>query len=218
MFAVDLRGRGRSEGDRFYVDSFAEYVDDVEIVLARARGRFPDLPTFLLGHSAGGVVACLVALAHGAELAGLISESFAYELPAPQFTLTIIKGLSHVAPHAPILRLKNTDFSRDLAMAAAMDADPLIRGETQPSETLAALMRADDRLRRDVAQLSLPVLILHGTADKAAKPAGSAEFHDIIASRDKTLKLYQGAFHDLLGDVMKNDVLLGIRDWIVAHI
>jgi alpha-beta hydrolase superfamily lysophospholipase len=218
VFAIDLRGRGRSQGDRFYVESFAEYAADVEIVLATARARLPNLPTFLLGHSAGGVVACLVALTHGAELAGLISESFAYELPAPDFALTIIKGLSHIAPHAPVLRLKNADFSRDPAIVAAMDADPLIAAETQPSETLAALIRADGQLHHEAAQLNLPVLILHGTADKAAKPAGSADFHDRVGSTDKTLKLYPGAFHDLLSDIGKNEVLRDVRDWIITHL
>ena len=53
---------------------------------------------FLLGHSAGGVVACVYALDHQDELAGLVCESFAHEVPAPDFALAVLKGLSHVAP------------------------------------------------------------------------------------------------------------------------
>ena len=68
---------------------------------------------FLLGHSAGGVVACLYALDHQAELAGLICESFAFQVPAPDFALAVLKGLGHVSPHAHVLHLKNADFSRD---------------------------------------------------------------------------------------------------------
>ena len=78
-----------------------------------AKSREPGLPVFLLGHSAGGVVACLYTLEHQAELAGLICESFALEVPAPDFALAVLKGLSHVAPHAHVLKLKNEDFSRD---------------------------------------------------------------------------------------------------------
>jgi acylglycerol lipase len=196
VVAIDLRGRGRSDGDRCYVDSFAEYVADVEALLTVAKARFPGVQTFLLGHSAGGVVACLVALAHGEQLTGLISESSAFELPAPDFALAVIKGLSHIAPHAPFLTLKNSDFSGNPDVVAAMDADPLIAGETQPSETLAALVRADEQLKSGIADIALPVLILHGFADHAAKPAGIQHFYDHVGSGDKTLRLYPGSFHD----------------------
>src|SRR5215217_8103468 len=149
VYAIDLRGRGESEGDRFFVRDFAEYAEDVGRLVARARELERGAPLYLIGHSAGGVVACLYALDHPAELRGLISESFAVELPAPALALAAIKGLSHLAPHAHVLRLKNEDFSRDPAVVQAMNADPLIAGEAQPAETLAALVRADERLKRN---------------------------------------------------------------------
>jgi alpha-beta hydrolase superfamily lysophospholipase len=218
VFAVDLRGRGRSDGERYYVETFDDYVADVAAVVAIAQARQPGLPLFLLGHSAGGVVACLFALDHGDQLTGLISESFAHELPAPDFALAVIKGISHIAPHAAVLRLKNADFSRDAEVVAAMDADPLIAGEAQPSETLAALVRADERLKPAFADITLPILILHGTEDKAAKPSGSQHFYDRAGSADKTLKLYPGSFHDPLNDLDKGIVLRDVQGWIEAHL
>ena len=110
VYALDLRGRGLSDGERFYVEKFTDYVDDVSAVVTLAKSREPGLPTFLLGHSAGGVVACLYGIDHPRELTGLISESFAHEIPAPGFALAVFKGLSHVAPHAHILHLKNEIF------------------------------------------------------------------------------------------------------------
>src|SRR5580692_4334766 len=77
VYAVDLRGRGKSDGERFYVERFDDYVSDVAQCVAVVRAREPGLPVFLLGHSAGGVVACLFALDHQSELAGLVCESFA---------------------------------------------------------------------------------------------------------------------------------------------
>jgi acylglycerol lipase len=214
VYALDLRGRGKSDGERFYVEDIADYVSDLAALVKVAKSREPDLPVYLLGHSAGGVVSCVYTLEHQAELAGLICESFAYQVPAPDFALTAIKGLSHVAPHFGVLKLKNEDFSRDPETVQSMNADPLIANEVQPAETVAALVRADERLKREFGLITLPVFILHGTADKATRPSGSQFFYDTAGSKDKTLKLYEGHFHDLLNDVGKEAVMADIKDWI----
>jgi acylglycerol lipase len=214
VYAVDLRGRGNSDGERFYVEKFEDYVLDVEAVVAIVKSREPGLPLFMLGHSAGGVVSCLYTLDHQAELAGLICESFAHELPAPDFVLTVFKGMGHLAPHAHILHLPNERFSRDPKAVQAMNEDPLIAHETQPSQTVAAMVRADERLKRDFPLITLPVLILHGTLDKNTRPSGSQHFYDVASSTDKTLKLYEGGFHDLLNDTDKEVVVHDIKSWI----
>ena len=188
------------------------------MAVALVKSREPGVPLYLLGHSAGGVVACLFALDHQAELAGLICESFAHQLPAPDFALAVFKGLSHLAPHAHILHLKNEDFSRDPQAVAAMNADPLIAHETQPTRTLAAMVRADERLKKEFPLMTLPVLILHGTADKATKPSGSQFFYDTAGSKDKTLKLYEGHVHDLLNDLGKEAVMADITAWIETRL
>lgn len=214
VYALDLRGRGKSEGARFYVEDIADYVDDLARLIALAKSREPGLPVFLLGHSAGGVVACSYALDRQKELAGLVCESVAFEVPAPDFALSAIKGLARFAPRLRVLTLKNRDFSRDRKTVDAMNADPLIAGEVQPAATVAALVRADERLRKSFGRITIPVFILHGTADKATKPSGSKFFHANAGSRDKTLKLYDGHFHDLLNDLGKQGVLTDIRGWI----
>lgn len=218
VYALDLRGRGRSEGERFFVDSIDDYVADLAGLIRLAKTREPGLPVYLLGHSAGGVTACTYALDHPAELAGLICESFAFQVPAPDLALAAIKALARIAPRAKVLRLRNRDFSRDPAVVAALDADPLIAGETQPAQTVAALVRADARLGREFSQITLPVLILHGTADRATRPNGSQVFHDTTGAADKTLRLYPGHVHDLLADLGKDEVMADIRLWIEARL
>lgn len=218
VYAVDLRGRGKSDGERFYVDKLSDYTDDVDGLFRIVKQREPGLKIFLLGHSAGGVVSCVYTLEHQSDLAGLVCESFAFQVPAPDFALAALKGLSHLAPHAHVLALNNADFSRDPAVVKSMNEDPLIAHETQPTKTVAELARADDRLKQSFGQITLPVLILHGTADKATKPSGSQFFYDTTGSTDKTLKLYEGHFHDLLNDLGKEGVLADIRGWIDARI
>ena len=80
------------------------------------------------------------------------------------------------------------------------------------------MVRADERLKRDFPLISLPVLILHGTADKATKPSGSQFFYDSTGSADKALKLYEGHYHDLLNDTEKEVVMADIKSWINARL
>jgi acylglycerol lipase len=218
VYALDHRGRGKSGGERFYVEKSADYVSDLATFIRLVKSREPGLPVFLLGHSAGGVIACLYAIESQAELAGLICESFAFQVPAPDFALAALRGLSHIAPHTHVLALKNKDFSRDPKVVQAMNDDPLIAGESQPTQTVAELARAGERLKKELPLITLPILILHGTLDKATKPAGSQYFHDAAGSKDKTLKLYEGHFHDLLSDIGKEKVMADITDWIDARL
>jgi acylglycerol lipase len=218
VYALDLRGRGKSDGERFYVENVEDYVSDVAGTVALAKARNPGLPVFLLGHSAGGVVSSVYVLENQAGLAGFICESFAFQVPAPGFALAAIKGLSHIAPRLPVLKLKNEDFSRDPKAVEALNNDPLTAHEVQPAITVAALVRADERLREEFPHITLPVLIMHGTDDKATVCHGSQFFYETVGSKDKTLKLYEGHYHDLLNDLGKEKVMADINGWIDAHL
>jgi acylglycerol lipase len=218
VYALDLRGRGRSDGERFYVEDVADYVSDVAAAIRLAKSRHPGLAVFLLGHSAGGVVSSVYALDNQAELAGFICESFAFQVPAPGFALAAIKGLSHIAPRLPVLKLKNEDFSRDPKAVETLNNDPLTAHEVQPAITVAALVRADERLREEFPRMTLPLLIMHGTDDKATVCHGSQFFYETAGSKDKTLKLYEGHYHDLLNDIGKEGVMADIKAWIGSHV
>jgi acylglycerol lipase len=218
VLALDLRGRGRSQGERFYVEDVADYVADVAGTVAIAKARHPGLKVFLLGHSAGGVTSASYVLDHQNEIDGFICESFAFQVPAPGFALAAIKGLSHIAPRLGVLKLRNEDFSRDPAKVAELNADPYTQNETQPAATVAALVRADERLREEFPTVTLPVLIMHGTADKATVCHGSEFFYQTAGSADKTLKLYKDHYHDLLADIGKEEVMGDIKAWLEARL
>lgn len=216
--ALDLRGRGRSDGERFYASSVDDYVSDLSQAIEFGRSKYPGLPLYLLGHSAGGVTSVSYALDYQDRLDGLICESFAFRVYAPDFALTVLEGASHVAPHFHVLKLKMEDFSRDPEWVAELNADPLTKDEVQPVATVAALARAGERFEREFSRVTLPVLILHGTADKATRPDGSQQFFDETGSADKTLKLYDGYYHDLLNDLGRQQVFGDIAGWIDARL
>lgn len=212
--ALDLRGRGKSDGERFYVESISDYVSDLSQAIEFARSEHPALPLYLLGHSAGGVTSVAYAIDYQERISGLICESFAFRVFAPSFALKLLEGASHVLPHAHVLKLKMEDFSRDPEWVATLNADPLTLDEVQPVSTVAAFARAGEWFEREFGRITLPLLIMHGTADKATRPDGSEQFFREAGSDDKTLKLYEGHYHDLLNDFGREQVLDDIVRWI----
>ncbi|WP_367344726.1 lysophospholipase [Stenotrophomonas bentonitica] len=218
VYAVDLRGRGKSTGPRFHVEHFDDYLADVQSLLDVARAREPGLPVFLLGHSAGGVIASAYTLGHQDELAGLICESYAFQVPAPDAVLSLVRWLSGPFPTLRVLKLPNKEFSRIPEVVSALNADPLIANEKQTALTVAQMLVGIDRLKRGFPTLRLPVLIAHGTADKVTVPAGSQVFEDNAGSADKTLLLYKDHAHDLLNDVGRDGVVRDFKQWIERHL
>lgn len=213
-YALDLRGRGMSDGERFYIDKFSDYLSDVNGLVEIARSENPGLPIFMLGHSAGGVIATSYVFEHQDEITGLICESFACDVGIPDVAALLLRGLSHIAPHLNVFTLKNEIFSRDPAAVEAMNNDPLIKDESQPAETSAELLKAADRLTENFPKFKVPVFIIHGTDDKATRPEGSKFFYEHAGSTDKTLKLYEGHYHDLLNDLGKEEVMADILSWV----
>jgi alpha-beta hydrolase superfamily lysophospholipase len=213
-YSLDLRGRGNSEGERFYVDKFQDYLDDVHTLVSQAKAEHPGLPVYMLGHSAGGVIATSYVFDHQDEIAGLICESFAFDVGLPHLVSLAIQGVSHIAPHVHLFSLNNADFSRDQAHVDRMNNDPLIAKESQPAETASEMLKAAERLKENMPSFRVPVFIIHGTEDKATRPAGSQYFYDHAGSTDKTLKLYEGHYHDLLADHGKEQVLTDIQAWL----
>ena len=218
VYAHDQRGRGKSEGDRFYVEKVEDYVDDVATLVALAKSRHPGLPVFVLGHSAGGVISCVYTLDHQKDIDGLICESFALKVPAPELLLKSVKWLSRYFPRLPVLKLPNKGFSRDPKVVESMNKDPLIAKEIQPAITVAAMLRANERVESEFARIRLPVLILHGAADTVTSPFGSTLFQEYAGSDDKTLKIYPDYVHDLLNDIGKEKVIADILGWMSPRI
>lgn len=214
VYALDLRGRGNSEGERFYVEKFSDYLGDVHKLVQIARTEEPDAPVFVLGHSAGGVIASSYVFEHQSEIAGLICESFAFDVGLPHLVQLALQGVSYLAPHVHVFSLNNADFSRDAAHVERMNNDPLIAKESQPAETAAEMLKAAERLKDNMPEFKVPVFIIHGTEDKATRPAGSQYFFDNTGSTDKTLKLYEGHVHDLLADTDKEIVMSDILSWV----
>ncbi|MBO9204320.1 MULTISPECIES: alpha/beta hydrolase [Niastella] len=214
VYALDLCGRGQSDGERYYMEDYNDTLADIDLLLNIINAAHPTLPVFLLGHSAGGVFASIYALQYQDKLRGLISESFAFQVSAPGVVLAVIKLLSHIIPHTRLVKLNNEDFSRDKAIVVTMNNDPLLAKEKQPAKTMQQLLLATEYLKEEMQKIKLPILVLHGTADSVTKPGGSEYFMEHASSVDKQLNLYEGHYHDLINDKYHGIVFRDIIRWI----
>jgi alpha-beta hydrolase superfamily lysophospholipase len=213
-YALDHRGRGKSEGERFYVEHFSDWLADLDKLVGIARSENPELPVYVLGHSAGGVISTLYVFDHQPEIAGLICESFAFDVGLPHLVQLALEGAGALVPHLPVFSLKNETFSRDPDVVKQMNSDPLIANEKQPAETASEVLKAAARLKEVMPDFKVPVFIIHGTEDKATRPEGSQYFYENVGSKDRTLKLYEGGYHDLLNDIDKEKVMADILAWV----
>jgi alpha-beta hydrolase superfamily lysophospholipase len=219
-YAFDLRGHGRSEGDRVWVEKFDDYLDDLDAFLKIVRAAEPGKPIFLMGHSMGGAIVTLDVLDRHPDVAGLILSAPAIQLDVSALKSGPARFLGSAVPTLALMSLDDDLFSRDPASVKAMHEDPLVYDDNGPARTIRELFRAMDRIDEKAEQLVCPLLVLHGTADQITDPRGSEALVKRAGSKDKTLELYEGFYHDLLHEPAKDRkrVAADIEAWLVARL
>ena len=215
-YALDLRGHGESGGERFFVDAFDEYLDDLEVFIGRVRKREPEKPMFLLGHSMGGAVASLFVLLRKPELKGLILSAPALE-PTENVSPVLIllsRVISRLFPRAPVTKVDVKALSHLPEVIEAARKDPLSNQRPAPARTGYEILRAMRRIREKATEIELPFLVMHGTGDHLTNPQGSQRLFKLAGSKDKELKLYEGFYHEILNEAERERVLEDITRWL----
>jgi acylglycerol lipase len=214
VYVFDLRGHGLSAGERVYVESFDDYVDDLAAYVAYARGREPGVPLFVLGHSMGGAIATTYALTRRPAPDGLLLSGAALAADVSWFKAAGTSATAALAPHAGVFQLDLHEFSRDPKVIQDGERDPLVYQDAAPARTAKELLGAIDRLNEGFERLTLPLLVLHGDGDRVTLPEGSRELYRRAKSADKTLVIYPRLWHDLLHEPERERVFADIRQWL----
>ncbi len=218
VHALDLRGHAHSTGMRVGIDSFGEYLDDLDRVVHDVQAIEHRSDYFLLGHSMGGAIATLYVIDRKATPRGLILSAAALEVDAPGPKVGGTKMIAALWPDAGIFQLDLDDFSRDKATVAAAKDDPMVFQGKAPALMARELIAAIQHIEKNRAQVTIPVLALHGTADRVTPPDGSKRLIAEASSTDKTLRLYDGLYHDLLHEPERAQVSTEIASWIDARL
>lgn len=222
VHAFDLRGHGRSEGERVIVRSFNEYLDDLDAFLALIREREGEKPLFLLGHSMGGAVVALAAVTRRPAVAGFVLTGAAIKPPAGwgprRIVVEMFVLLGRLLPKLRLTKLDAATVSRDPAVVADYDADPLNYRGKIPLCMLRAMVRSTRVIAKRAPTITAPLLILHGSADQLADPEGGHALYERASSVDKTWKLYEGLYHEILNEPEQDLVMRDIATWLDAHV
>ena len=216
VYALDLRGHGESDGERFFVGSFDEYVEDLGSFVRRVRSREPEKPLFLLGHSMGGAVASLFVLERGPDLQGLVLSAPALE-PTENVSPVLIwlSGIiSRFFPRAPVTKVDIKALSHLPEVIEAARKDPFSGKRPAPARTGYEILQAMSRIRERTQEIKLPLFVMHGTEDHLTNPQGSQRLFELASSEDKELKLYEGFYHEILNEPEKERVLGDIARWL----
>lgn len=219
VFTFDLRGHGKSDGKNTYLNSFDEYLTDVDTFLARVKESHPGTKIFLLGHSMGGAISSLYTITRRPELAGLLLSGAAVKISDDISPLLIkLSGvIAKILPKLPTIKLDGTAISRDPNVVENYDSDPLNYRGGIPARSGAELTHATVAIQKNMEAIKLPLLVMHGTADRLADPEGSKQIYARASSEDKTLKLYEGFYHEILNEPEQKRVLGDIVDWLNKH-
>jgi alpha-beta hydrolase superfamily lysophospholipase len=218
--SFDLRGHGKSEGTRGYVERFSYYVDDLKTFCDKVCNEHKNTRVFMVGHSMGSAIAIAYAIKYQNELDGLILSGATLKAGASISSLDklMAKVLSVVLPKMGVAVLDASAISRDKAVVDAYVNDPLVYRGKVSARLGAEILSMIEKLPKQIPQISLPILIMHGVIDRLSDPASSKMLYELVQSKDKTLKMYENFYHEIFNDPERQKVFSDMETWLKHHV
>jgi len=216
VYSWDHIGHGRSDGDRKFITHFSDFTQVITQYLTEIKQQHPDLPLYLFGHSMGGLIATHYLIDHQQEFAGTILSAPALKVigGVPPLKRYGGKLMSAIFPKYGMSSIQGQYISRDPLVVELANNDPLVEKGKTSVRLLAELVDAMARVNKEAHHIRLPMLILQGTDDLIVDPAGADRLYQLISSEDKTLKIYNGLYHELINEPEKDEVLADITEWL----
>jgi alpha-beta hydrolase superfamily lysophospholipase len=219
LYAYDMRGNGRSPGQRAYLGGWHEYRDDLHAFLARVREWEGGLPVFVLGNSLGALVVLEHSLHYPPSVEGVIAAAPPLgSVGVPPLLMALGRVMSRIWPRFSLeVGMDLSGLARDPSVVEAVVADPLFhrRGTARLSTEVTSAIA---RVQACAPRFPLPLLILHGSDDRMVPPDGSRRFFAQVRQADREYHEYPGGYHGLFADLNHQEVLKDVERWISSHI
>lgn len=218
VHALDHRGHGKSGGVRAVIDSFANADADIDQLVDRVRAESGLNQIKLIGHSMGGSLALNYALNHPEKLSGLVLSGPAIGGGLPKVQALLLGIISKIAPALGMIQLDADAVSRDPQIVADYKADPLVFLGKVPARTAREMMHAITTYPSRVGAMQMPCLLMHGGADSLVRAEDAQPVFAAIASRDKTVRIFDGLYHEIFNEPERLEVLGIVKAWLDARL
>ncbi len=220
VYALDLRGHGRSGGKRVYLRDISEYTEDFHTLVGIAAAEYPELKLVVLGHSMGGGVVFAYGVEHPDDYAAMVLSGPAVDAqdgvsPVMAF---VAKALGQILPGLPVEQLPTDAVSRDPQVVAAYNADPMVYHGKLPAGIARALIGVGETMPQRAPALTAPLLVVHGGQDKLIPVQGSRHLMECVGSQDAHLKVYPELYHEVFNEPERAVVLDDVASWIETKI
>jgi acylglycerol lipase len=222
VYGVDHRGHGRSSGTRALITDFDRVADDFHVLAEIAAGRHPGLPTILIGHSMGGLIALRYTLRYQHELTALVTSGPALIIDEDTSALEVLAGkaIAAVSAAAPIPRTggDGCGLSTERWICDQFGIDHRNWHGPTRAGTAAAMLRAAADTRKRAGTIRLPLLAMHGADDTTTFPSGTELLYEEASSTDKTLILWKGMRHELFNSPGRDEVIATMLRWLDSRL
>lgn len=220
VYGIDHIGHGKSDGKRVCVERFQDYTKTLKKYFDMIRGWQPEKPIFLVGHSMGGLISSAYLLEHQDELTGAVLSGPGIKVPDNISNAVIFAGkiLSVVMPKAGIIQLDAEGICRDPAVVDAYVNDPLVYTGKITARLSAEMLRTIQHVTGSAIKIRLPIMIVQGGSDKLVDPSGAQLLYDSVSSEDKTIKIYDGLYHEVFNEPEHGQVLDDVKVWLESHL
>ncbi|MGB7538933.1 MAG: lysophospholipase [Anaerolineales bacterium] len=220
VYGQDHIGHGKSGGARCMINRFEDLTHPITMFTGMIRSWQTGKPVFLFGHSMGGLIATACLLDHQADFKGAILSAPAIAIPEGISPAKILVGrfLSVIAPKSGLLRLDPARLSRDPAVVSAYRNDPLVYHGRTPARLSMELVKAMRRVGGELNKITLPFLTFLGGGEQIVNPDGARRLYENAGSQDKTIKVYEGLYHETFNEPERARVLEDMKRWLEEHI
>ena len=215
VYSFDHIGHGESSGRRVYVKRFNDFTSVLGMYIGMIRSWYPRSPLFLIGHSLGALISAVYILSD-TQCSGAVLSGPLVSVPdnISSSTVLLSRVLSTLVPTVGIASLDPTAISRSQAVVRAYTGDPLVHCGKTTARLGSEILGAIRRVAREAPMIQLPLLVLQGGADRLVSPQGTERFFSLLGSPDKTLRVYEGLYHEIYNEPEFKEVLADVEPWL----
>jgi len=214
----DLRGHGRSDGIAVHINRFEQYLQDLDTIWQYFELN-PER-TAVMGHSFGGLVSIRFAETRPSRLAALVPMSplLGLRVKIDPLTYAIGRMMSLVAPTTRFQsKVPPEHTTRNPEVLANRASDPLLR-RSVTAAWFFQMKQALQDAHEDVSSVVVPILAMQAGADLIVDPLAVGPWLEKTASKDRTLKILDEHYHELLNEEDWRATMNELLSWLESRI